>query len=333
MTDIETADFFRDEPARRRSLSVHGGDALECPVLREPHHGVMMVTSCDEAVAVFSDAETFSSCTSVTGPFPGFPVPLEGRADVSDLIEAHRDELPMSDQIITFDPPKHADHRALLMGLITPKRLKENEEFMWRLADRVFDEFLTGGEAEFIGAFAGPFSLLVIADLLGVPEQDRDEFVAVLGRRGDAGVGSTSSDSLEHGPLEYLYSRFSTYIEDRRREPREDVLTGLATATFPDGSTPEVIDVVRVAANVFAAGQETTVRLLSSALKVLAERPRRPATAAARTRPHPQFHRGDVADRKPRQGRLPAGADSDHGGWGRHPGRHHGDGDERRRQP
>ena len=43
-------------------------------------------------------------------------------------------------------------------------------------------------------------------------------------------------------------------------------LTGLATAKFPDGSTPEVIDVVRVAANLFAAGQETTVRLLGSAL-------------------------------------------------------------------
>jgi hypothetical protein len=54
-------------------------------------------------------------------------------------------------------------------------------------------------------------------------------------------------DTLQHGPLEYLYERFSRYIDDRRREPRDDVLTGLATATFPDGSTPEVIDVVRVA--------------------------------------------------------------------------------------
>ncbi|GAA3439545.1 cytochrome P450 [Kutzneria kofuensis] len=51
------------------------------------------------------------------------------------------------------------------------------------------------------------------------------------------------------------------------------MLTGLATATFPDGSTPAVIDVVRVAANLFSAGQETTVRLLSTVLKVLAERP------------------------------------------------------------
>ena len=51
------------------------------------------------------------------------------------------------------------------------------------------------------------------------------------------------------------------------------MLTGLATATFPDGSLPEVIDVVRVAANLFAAGQETTVRLLANAFQLLGERP------------------------------------------------------------
>jgi cytochrome P450 len=70
-----------------------------------------------------------------------------------------------------------------------------------------------------------------------------------------------------------LYSWFGRYVEDRRREPRPDVLTGMATATFPDGTMPEVQDVVRVAVNLFAAGQETTVRLLGSALQMLAERP------------------------------------------------------------
>ncbi len=78
---------------------------------------------------------------------------------------------------------------------------------------------------------------------------------------------------MAHIRCEFLYDRFAVYIEDRRREPRPDVLGGLAAATFPDGSLPEVIDVVRIAANVFSAGQETTVRLLSSALKVLAEEP------------------------------------------------------------
>jgi cytochrome P450 len=78
---------------------------------------------------------------------------------------------------------------------------------------------------------------------------------------------------LGHAPLAYLYDRISKYIEDRRANPRADVLTGLAQATFPDGSLPEVIDVVRVAANLFSAGQETTVRLLATAFQVLGEEP------------------------------------------------------------
>jgi cytochrome P450 len=272
--DFEAMDYFRDDALVADPYPYLDALREQCPVRREPHHDVLMVTGYDEAVEVFHDAKTFSSCIAVTGPFPGFPVPLVGD-DLTELIEQHRDELPMSDQLPTMDPPTHTDHRALLMRLITPKRLKENEEAMGRLADRVLDRFLADGEGEFISGFAGPFTLLVIADLLGVPEEDQSEFLEQLQRRPQegGGIGSTGSEELAHSPMEYLYARFAAYIEDRRREPRDDVLTGLATATFPDGSTPEVADVVRVAANIFSAGQETTVRLLSSAFRMIAEDP------------------------------------------------------------
>ncbi|MUL83121.1 MULTISPECIES: cytochrome P450 [unclassified Mycolicibacterium] len=267
-------DFFRDESLVADPYPFLAELRERCPVQPEPHHDVVMVTGYDEATAVFGDAETFSSAAAVTGPFPGFPVDLSGRPDheVSELIERHRDELPMSDQIITFDPPTHTSHRALLMGLITPKRLKENEDFMWRLADQALEPYLARGGGEFITEFAGPFTLMVIADLLGVPESDRAEFAARMGNLGEAGVGSTGEGTMEHSPLEYLYEKFSGYIDDRRRNPRADTLSEMAATTFPDGSTPEVIDVVRLASNLYTAGQETTVRLLSTALKLLAER-------------------------------------------------------------
>ena len=273
--DFDAVDFFRGDELIPDPYPYYESLRGQCPVHQEPNHGVYMVTGYDEAVAVLHDTATFSSCNSVTGPFPGFPVPLEGD-DVTELIEEHRDRLPFFDQLPTFDPPKHTDHRALLMRLITPKRLKENEEFMWRLADRQMDEFLARGECEFIREFGGPFALLVIADLLGVPEEEHETFRREL--QGEAQVdrgslGSLKDDGLTHSPLEFLYERFSGYIEDRRRRPRGDVLTGLATATFPDGSLPEVIDVVRVAANLFAAGQETTVRLLGAAFQVIGEQP------------------------------------------------------------
>jgi cytochrome P450 family 150 subfamily A5 len=271
---FEGIDFFRGNELIGDPYPYYDYLRSQCPVLREPHHGVVMVTGYEEAVSVYTDTATFSSCNSVTGPFPGFPVPLEG--DVDELIEQHRDELPFSDQIITMDPPKHKAHRGMLMRLITPKRLRENEDFMWRHADRQIDEFAAKGECEFIGDYAGPFTLYVIADLLGVPESDHEWFRQELQgghRKETQGLGSTGSGSLSHTPLEFLYDRLTTYIEERRREPRQDVMTGLATATFPDGSTPEVIDVVRVAANVFSAGQETTVRLLAAALQLIGERP------------------------------------------------------------
>lgn len=269
--DIDAFDFFTNNRLLADPYDYLARMRQRGPLHREPHHDVVMITGYDEAVAVYNDTENFSSCLSVTGPFPGFPVPLGPDSDIPALIAEHRDELPMSDQLPTFDPPDHTAHRALLSKMITPKRLRENEEFMWRLADRQYDIALTGEGCEYIADYAAPFAMLVIADLLGVPECDHPEFQQALLEDATGTIGSSEGEALEGTPLEYLYGKFSDYIAERRAHPRGDVLTGVAEATFPDGSTPEVIDAVRVAANLFAAGQETTVRLLSASVMMLAE--------------------------------------------------------------
>lgn len=144
---------------------------------------------------------------------------------------------------------------------------------MWRLADHQIDEFLARGECEFVHDYASPFTLLVVADLLGVPEADHETFREEL--QGDnRPTESRGADGMvAHKPLEFLYDRFTGYIEDRRREPRDDVMTKLATAPFPDGSLPEVHDVMLIASNLFAAGQETTARLLGTMFRLMGERP------------------------------------------------------------
>ena len=78
--------------------------------------------------------------------------------------------------LIMMDPPQHTQERAVLMRLITPKRLSENEEFMWRHADSYLDEIAAVGRCEFITAYSRPFTYFVIADLLGVPEDVHDLF-------------------------------------------------------------------------------------------------------------------------------------------------------------
>jgi cytochrome P450 len=274
VSDYDSVNFFRDQALVADPYPYFDHLRSQCPVWREPHHDVLMVTGYEEACAVYQDPENFSSANSVTGPFPGFAEPLVGD-DVSDQIEAQRDALPFSDQLPTFDPPKHRDHRALLMRLLTPARLRENEEAMWQLADRQLDQFVETGKCEFNRQFAGPFTLLVIADLLGIPEEDRPEFQEELQgtkRRVD-NLGSTGEGTLSYSPLGFLYDRLARYVEDRRTNPRKDVLTGMATATFPDGNLPSVEDVTRLAANLFGAGQETTVRMLAASMQLLAERP------------------------------------------------------------
>jgi cytochrome P450 family 150 subfamily A5 len=263
VTDLTTANFFRDSALQDEPYAYFDALRSQSPVFQEPHYGVFMVTGHDEALAVYNNSAQFSSCNAVSGPFVPFPEPFEGD-DVSDLIERYRDRLPFSDQLPAFDEPRHTAHRALMMRLLTPGRLRANEEFMGRLADRLLGELVEQTRCEFLSAFAAPFTLRVIADLEGVPEADHELFAERL---------TKLPEDLEHKPLGFLYEQFTTYIEDRRREPRDDIMTAMATATFPDGSTPDVNDVTLLAANLFAGGQETTVRLLSFALRVLGERP------------------------------------------------------------
>jgi hypothetical protein len=105
-----------------------------------------------------------------------------------------------------------------------------------------------------------------------VPEKDHLRFREGFGlSRSPGEVGAGEEGSPGENPLAWLDVWFSEYVEDRRRQPRKDVLTDLALATYADGTTPEVAAVVRTATFLFAAGQETSARLLAAALKHLAE--------------------------------------------------------------
>jgi cytochrome P450 len=269
VTDFETVDFFTDESLVPDPYPYFDYLRSKCPVSSTTPLNVLAVTGYEEALAIYKDP-AFSSCVSVAGPFSGLPFG-PGGDDVSELIEQHRAQVPMSEYITTQDPPLHTRTRGLLSKLITPKRLKENEDFMWRLADQQLDKFIDRGECEFLEDYAKPFSLLVIADLLGVPAEDHDEFRAVFASEHVGALGEESPTS--HNPLQWLNDKFYSYIEDRRRDPRDDVLTELAAAKYEDGSIPEIVDVMNLSTFLFAAGTETTTKLFSAAARIIGENP------------------------------------------------------------
>ncbi|GAB3037168.1 cytochrome P450 [Mycobacterium bourgelatii] len=269
MSDFEAVDFFSDESLVADPYPYFDHLRSKCPVTQATPMNVLAVTGYDEAMAVYRNP-AFSSCNSLAGPFSGLPISPDGGDDVTELIEQHRHLAPMAEHISNQDPPLHTRTRGLLNKLLTPKRLKENEDFMWRLADQQLDTFIKRGSCEFLADYAKPFALLVVADLLGVPVEDRDEFQVVFGQQiaGELGEGTTA-----HNPLEWLDEKFYSYIENRRREPRGDVLTELAQAKYEDGSTPDIEDVMHVSTFLFAAGTETTTKLVSAAVRIIGEDP------------------------------------------------------------
>ena len=267
--DYETVDYFFDPALVPDPYPYYDYLRSQCPVRPASPHGVVAVTGHAEALAAYKDP-AFSSCVAVAGPFPPLPFTPEGD-DISEQIEAHRAEIPMAEHVVTMDAESHSRTRGLLAKLITPKRLSENEDFMWRLADQQLDTFIDKGSSEFMADYAKPFAMLVIADLLGVPLEDHAEFRQVLGNEVVGEVGA--SDTVAHNPLVWLDDKFREYISSRREQPRADVLTELAGATYPDGSIPDVEEVVKLATFLFAAGMETTTKLLSTGMRVLGERP------------------------------------------------------------
>jgi cytochrome P450 len=114
---------------------------------------------------------------------------------------------------------------------------------------------------------------MVIADLLGIPAEDRERFREAI----DAGppiVGAIQSRSARQiEPWQFMRPYFEGYVADRRANPRQDVLTEFATARYPDGSLPSTEDLINNAQFLFGAGQDTSAKLLGNAMRYLAMDP------------------------------------------------------------
>ncbi len=270
MNRFDQVDFFTDLSLVNDPYPYFDFLRNKAPVTRLPHRNVVAVTGHAEALAILNDAQTFSSVNSAFGPIPELPFTPEGD-DISAQIEEYREQMLAYGAIVTMDGAKHAKHRSLLMRLFTPSRLKSNEDFIWSQANQQIDEFVAKGRLELISEYASPYAMLVIADLLGIPEEDRKTFRA---------QAFSLPQQMEEKPAPigveffgFLFNYFEEYITDRRANPRSDILTELATTKFPDGSLPDVGDIVWVASFLFGAGQDTTARVLSAAMQVIGERP------------------------------------------------------------
>jgi cytochrome P450 len=263
-------DFFSDSSILRDPYEYFEAVHAKCPVSQLADRDLVMVTGFEESLEVLRNTKDFSSVITAGGPV--LPLPFEPAGDdISAQIEANRSKVPGTDLLVTYDDSRHTATRSLLSRLFVPSRLKANEDFMRTLADKLVKEAVAQGQCELIAEIAAPYVTLVVADLLGVPEDDRESFRKAIDAAPPA--GSTESGETSFAPLEYMAGFFVKYIHERRANPRGDILSEFAAAKYPDGSTPDVMELVKLAVFLFAAGQDTSAKLLGNSMRFIVETP------------------------------------------------------------
>ncbi|MEE4451307.1 cytochrome P450 [Novosphingobium resinovorum] len=236
------------------------------PVHQMQSRDVIVVTGFAEALEVLLNKRDFSSWLN-PDPLAPLPFAVEG-----DDISAQLGATPngQMELMVSYDGDKHLAARSLLNPLFVPSRLKANEAFMRAYADDMVREAVAAGGCELVGSIATPFVTMVIADLLGVPAEDREAFRKIIDDAPPPGNMDTPDAQSIH-PLMVMAGYFVRYIAERRARPQDDVMTEMALATYPDGSTPDAMEVVKSAMFLFAAGQDTSAKLIGNALRRLCE--------------------------------------------------------------
>jgi cytochrome P450 len=265
-------DYFSDHSILRDPYAFFEDMRAMGPVHRQQRRGVVFVTGFKESIEVLNNTDDFSSVISAPGA--GAPLPFEPAGDdITGQLEQHRPKMMAANLLVTYDGTKHAAARSLLTKLFTPSRLKSNEAYMQEYGDQLAREVAAKGHCELINDIATPYVTLVIADLLGVPAEDRDLFRKII----DAGPPPGDLDTVDKPQSSEVVTRlaeyFVRYIQDRRDNPRADILTEFANAKFPDGSTPELMETVFAAVFLFGAGQDTSAKLIGNAMRFIVESP------------------------------------------------------------
>ncbi|OBG89895.1 MULTISPECIES: cytochrome P450 [unclassified Mycobacterium] len=227
----------------------------EAPLFRAEAANTWVLSRHEDVVAALLDHQTYSSVNGV------FPTPPD-----APFLESF---LPM---MIMMDPPRHDQLRGLVSKAFTPRRIAALETAIDELAMSLIEGLTSNqGRADFVADFAGGLPAMVIADLLGVPREDRQQFrqwsstlIQSNPAHGEVAEGLAAAAAV--------YGYFADFLADRRQAPRDDLMSALVTAEV-NGQHLSDDELLGFCLLLLIAGHETTTNLLGNAAVVLAEHP------------------------------------------------------------
>ena len=223
--------------------------------------GVWLITRYEDVLAVLKDERFVKDWRKAMTPEQLAQIP-----PIPDVLK------PLSSNMLDTDPPDHERLRALVSRAFTPRLIERMRPRVQAIADSLLDAVQDRGRMDLIDDYAFPLPITVIAELLGVPAEDRNSFR----EWSDAAVsGDSSQEYVEnvliphmHAFLDYLRAMF----DEKRENPKEDLISALVRAEEAGDklSEDELLGMVFL---LLVAGHETTVNLIGNGTLALLQHP------------------------------------------------------------
>lgn len=221
------------------------------PVFQDEQSGSWHVFRYADVERVLSDHGTFSSRFGGDDP-----------SEAGQLFAA---------SLVTTDPPRHRQLRSLVSQAFTPKAVEALAPRISTLTEDLLDKIVSAGTADLIEDLAYPLPVIVIAELMGIPAEDRDRFKHwsdVIVSQTQSGVPNADQSTTNREMAEY----FLALIEHRRSLPGNDLISNLLLAEI-DGQKLSVAELLGFCSLLLVAGNETTTNLIGNAVLCFTETP------------------------------------------------------------
>ena len=233
-------------PARERAVGI----------LEPEQRGFWVLTRHADVVAVSKDSDLFSS--------------ERGTAINADM---RPEDLQMfQQQMIHMDPPRHTRLRASINDFFKPKTIQKLDVRIRDLTREILDGVAGRGECEFVNEVSAELPLLVLAELLGVPREDRRLLFDWTNRMMGLDDPDYGNPYDAQAALMELFQYSARMANERKQDPRDDLMSVLVAAQ-PDGRELDYMEINMMFFLMVIAGNETTRNALSGGIRALCDFP------------------------------------------------------------
>ncbi len=263
LSDIDLTDL--DLFVRGEQYEAWRVQRAEAPLFwheRVPGRGFWSVTRYDDALKVYHDPDTYSSERGISLQFSAAGASTEMSG--------------FGQMMIMTDPPRHGKIRSLINRRLTPRAVNLFEPHIRKITTEVIDAVIEKGECDFVVDIAGKLPTAVICEMMGIPQEYWDRMFA-LGNQ-SIGVedpeyqqGRTAQETGMAAQAQ-VFSHFSMWIADRRKQPTEDLISALIHGDV-DGDKLTDLEVLFNCFLLIIGGQETTRNATSGGILALIENP------------------------------------------------------------